>query len=616
MTQAKSNNFQDDAQEIVNTAIFVGRKGSGKTTVRRWIIEDFREDPGKPTVGLDYSYGKKLSTMGDPDAVVNLYEIGGGAEFANLIDVPLTPYQLPMTSFVITLDLTNPQLAFQDLMFWTELIETRVEECKQILEKSDPKEAEEITGRAYKLKKTKGVHSCGLPIFVFCTHYDVFENKFDQAQKRCFSDAIRYFATFHHQFVAYIRHSKDCDSTNKAIMFLRHSLLPIRAPAVKNCTSSDKQLLFTAGAEDLADVDPTYGKDSAVMSAQDVVASSVNRQFPREKVKEDKKDILNRMDINSFKEPSLDTLLSEMETQLSGANPGWSSVFINHSSTSQDLPTVSSLASTRSTPLIPAPSRPIHHIRPSYLSKPAKTEVKPTTTSRPKSGTRKTVTSPTPTPTSPTKPANVFKDEKTATTRTSKTTRPPSSRGTKTEGSGSESPTPQPSLSTPSTKTQRPASPRRVSSKDKDSDSTSAAPKERPARTTKPAPSTPTPTPASADESQLSARRPLSPRPARKTTSSSSAKQSEPEETKAADPKSSTKRVVRRVAKPAADDDFDDPPLASKRTSTRTSEKSGSETRTRPSAGSESGKSVKTTSTKTARPVPKLMKADDDLYDF
>jgi dynein light intermediate chain 2 len=92
--------------------LLVGPKSCGKTTlVSRYMKKDMDVKP-KPSIALEYTYGKKESQT------VHFWEVGGGRGVAPLVDVVLTPERKHAVVAVLCVDLSKPSTVFSDVVFW------------------------------------------------------------------------------------------------------------------------------------------------------------------------------------------------------------------------------------------------------------------------------------------------------------------------------------------------------------------------------------------------------------------------------------------------------------------------------------------------------------------
>ena len=68
------------------TFIFVGEKKSGKSSMITKFLEQQVKEEMPETTAMNYSSGIKLSSKDDKKVKVNVYELGGGRSFANLLE--------------------------------------------------------------------------------------------------------------------------------------------------------------------------------------------------------------------------------------------------------------------------------------------------------------------------------------------------------------------------------------------------------------------------------------------------------------------------------------------------------------------------------------------------
>ena len=95
----------------------VGEPSSGKSTlINKLIGKDATEV--KPTVGMEYNYGRK--TVDGKKEVANYYEVAGGREAAKMLRVPFNKRgtRFENTVFVVVCDLSKPGNVLPDLDFW------------------------------------------------------------------------------------------------------------------------------------------------------------------------------------------------------------------------------------------------------------------------------------------------------------------------------------------------------------------------------------------------------------------------------------------------------------------------------------------------------------------
>lgn len=106
------------------TFLFVGEKGSGKSS----LIAKFLGDPVKEdmpeTIALDFKFGKK--NQEEKNQKVSIYEVGGGRTLAEMIGVPMNHRQICNTAVVIALDLSKPGNCVDSLLFWLNAVREHI----------------------------------------------------------------------------------------------------------------------------------------------------------------------------------------------------------------------------------------------------------------------------------------------------------------------------------------------------------------------------------------------------------------------------------------------------------------------------------------------------------
>jgi dynein light intermediate chain 2, cytosolic len=107
--------------------VFVGARGAGKSTIINRLLE--RDEPTKPTLALDYVFGRRTRGHSTVRDLGHMWEIGGGPAQAALLDVPLTARSLPVAAVCIVVDLSAPHDVFATVESWLARIRSRCDDC-------------------------------------------------------------------------------------------------------------------------------------------------------------------------------------------------------------------------------------------------------------------------------------------------------------------------------------------------------------------------------------------------------------------------------------------------------------------------------------------------------
>ena len=98
------------------TLVFVGGKKSGKSSlITKYLDQNLKEEMPE-TTALEYIFGTK--TREAKQVKVNIYELGGGISFNNLLESAFTGSSIAAMTVVIVIDLSKPGNAIENLIFW------------------------------------------------------------------------------------------------------------------------------------------------------------------------------------------------------------------------------------------------------------------------------------------------------------------------------------------------------------------------------------------------------------------------------------------------------------------------------------------------------------------
>ncbi|XP_054743605.1 cytoplasmic dynein 2 light intermediate chain 1 [Anastrepha obliqua] len=111
LAEEQLRTLQSESGPKERTIFVLGSKSVGKSTVLHKFFD--RDDNPRPTLALEYSYGRR--TSGTQKQVLNVWELGALDNAEQLISVPLQTHGLEHFSAIIMLDLSQPNLVWPDL---------------------------------------------------------------------------------------------------------------------------------------------------------------------------------------------------------------------------------------------------------------------------------------------------------------------------------------------------------------------------------------------------------------------------------------------------------------------------------------------------------------------
>eukprot|EP00164_Ancoracysta_twista_P004825 GFYU01006554.1.p1 GENE.GFYU01006554.1~~GFYU01006554.1.p1 ORF type:complete len:360 (-),score=93.82 GFYU01006554.1:75-1154(-) len=179
--------------------LFVGQKGSGKTT----MIQKFKaalqgqddvSEP-KPTSGLQYLYVTKKAMNGEK--LANLWELGGGDKAQDLLDVAIRTSNVATLKVVLVVDLQKPSEVFDSCEKWMMSIQKRVQAVKSELAAKGsnvPHEMEERHRNVFGSHPDMDhLHLSGVPLLVVGSKFDALKNAEPSIQD-VVSNSLRFMA--------------------------------------------------------------------------------------------------------------------------------------------------------------------------------------------------------------------------------------------------------------------------------------------------------------------------------------------------------------------------------------------------------------------------------------
>ncbi|CAG2119696.1 unnamed protein product, partial [Medioppia subpectinata] len=141
-------------------------------------------DPPKPTIALEYIYGRRHRDNNSSKQVCNVWELGGGVMFTNLIEFAINDQSLERTSLVIVVDLSVPE----ELTITIEtLLNSISEQISRIVSNNrnlENKLKERSMNRMAKNNEDiQQINPFLIPIVIMGTKYDIFQNLDPEKQK-------------------------------------------------------------------------------------------------------------------------------------------------------------------------------------------------------------------------------------------------------------------------------------------------------------------------------------------------------------------------------------------------------------------------------------------------
>lgn len=190
------NNNTDSGIQKESHLFVCGSKDAGKTSLIQRLLE--RDEAPKPTVALDFIFGRKSKGNNLIKDVTHLWELGGGTSMAKLINTTITTENIKRLSVVVALDLSQPNKLWETQHILLSQIKSRIEEVVGQASSSNPKIHAELKSRAVERigeshADLNRMEPSLVPILIVGTKLDLFQ-ELDVDQKAMICKTLRYLA--------------------------------------------------------------------------------------------------------------------------------------------------------------------------------------------------------------------------------------------------------------------------------------------------------------------------------------------------------------------------------------------------------------------------------------
>nr|XP_047913602.1 cytoplasmic dynein 2 light intermediate chain 1 isoform X1 [Anser cygnoides] len=245
------------------SVLFVGSKNGGKTTIILRCLE--REEIPKPTLALEYTFGRRARRHNAPKDIAHFWELGGGTSLQELIRIPITSNNIRSFAVVLVLDLSKPNELWTTMENLLQAIRDHVNKILAKLEKTNPEVATEIKQRMRNsLQKDHPdyelVDPFPIPLVIIGSKYDIF-HEFDSEMRKTVSKTLRFIS--HYYGASLVFTSKSEALQLKARVLINHLAFGYeRSKSVS--VDHSKPLFIPAGLDSLSQIGPPPTSDSNI----------------------------------------------------------------------------------------------------------------------------------------------------------------------------------------------------------------------------------------------------------------------------------------------------------------------------------------------------------------
>ncbi|XP_009073177.1 PREDICTED: cytoplasmic dynein 2 light intermediate chain 1 [Acanthisitta chloris] len=274
----------------------MGSKNGGKTTIILRCLE--REESPKPTLALEYTFGRRARRHNTPKDIAHFWELGGGTSLLELIRVPITSHNIRSFAVVLVLDLSKPNELWTTMEDLLQVTRNHVNKILTKLEKTNAEVAAEIKQRKWNdLQRDHPdyelVDPFPIPLMIIGSKYDLFQ-EFDSEMRKIISKTLRFVSHYCGASLVLINHLAFGYDKSKSVS-----------------VDPSKPLFIPAGLDSLSQIGPPPASDSDIGKLRantpwELWKKVFEKTFPPKSLR----------DLQDTKDPAQDTQYAEYEVDV------------------------------------------------------------------------------------------------------------------------------------------------------------------------------------------------------------------------------------------------------------------------------------------------------------
>ncbi|XP_069787157.1 cytoplasmic dynein 2 light intermediate chain 1 isoform X2 [Narcine bancroftii] len=287
----------EDLEIKERSVFFLGSKSGGKTTIILRFLD--RDEVSKPTLALEYTFGRRARGHNTPKDIAHFWELGGGTSLSDLAQIPITVDNIRTLSVVLVLDLSLPNDLWPSMEKLLSVTKDHINKTINELGKNDSINVNEIKQRTWKTLQKN-------------------HPNFESEKRKVICKTLRFVA--HYYGASLLFFSNKSETTASKLRSVLNSLAFGSDRSKTVSTEYNKPLFVPAGMDSLSQIgSPPAGEvDLGKINARnpiDLWKKVYERLFPCEDTKEFK-DILDPAKCPQYAELEVDVMRSQKDQEL------------------------------------------------------------------------------------------------------------------------------------------------------------------------------------------------------------------------------------------------------------------------------------------------------------
>ncbi|XP_073691186.1 cytoplasmic dynein 2 light intermediate chain 1 [Garra rufa] len=311
---------EEDAEEDAHfptqrTVFFMGSKAGGKTTILLRFLD--RDEAAKPTLALEYTFGRRARGHNTPKDIAHLWELGGGISLSDLVQIPITADNISSLSVVLVLDLSKPNVLWETMERLLDSARSQLEKVSASLQKTGESRSskQRVLHKDYPDREL--INPFPVPLLIVGSKFDIFQD-FDSEKRKVICKTLRFLAHFYGASLMFTS-SKSEATMSKSRTFVNQLAFGTERPKSVS-TDTSKPLAIPAGFDSFSQIGPpvTSDVDIGTLHAKnplDLWKKVFERVFPPENTRE-RKELKDPAKDPQYSEPLIDSIRAQKDQEL------------------------------------------------------------------------------------------------------------------------------------------------------------------------------------------------------------------------------------------------------------------------------------------------------------
>ncbi|XP_068597292.1 cytoplasmic dynein 2 light intermediate chain 1 [Brachionichthys hirsutus] len=327
--EVRSREAEDGEEEsggtlVERTVFLMGSKAGGKTSILLRCLD--RDEASKPTLALEYTFGRRARGHNTPKDIAHVWELGGGSSLSDLVQIPITPVSVASLSVILILDLSKPNALWGTT---EKLLEVARSQLEKVFSKAQQQQQKSKPGARHQLFHSAArvlpkdypdrelISPFPVPLLIIGSKYDIFQ-ELDSDKRKVVSKTLRFVA--HYYAASLILTSIKSESLmSKTKSFFSHLAFGVDKSKTMSCDST-KPLIIPAGSDSFSQIGapPTTDVDIPSLHAKnpkDLWRKIYECVFPPEKASE-QKELKDPAKDPQYSEPQIDAMRAQKDQEL------------------------------------------------------------------------------------------------------------------------------------------------------------------------------------------------------------------------------------------------------------------------------------------------------------